>query len=204
MLASAETAPKKHKYHHGELRTALIDAALDRLKTHGMDALSLRPLARAVGVTQAAPYSHFRDKDDLLAAIAETGFQRLALRMVEAATGYNGVQPRLERLVSAYIHFAVENKALFQLMFSRELAVMKNYPTLAMTAGKSYSLFAAVLSRRAAAAEETGFMTVMLWSLCHGLTTLIVDEKISLAHFGAADIDSFVKRAVKVFAAELV
>lgn len=201
---SGTALPKKQHYHHGELRTALIDAALTILTTQGMDALSLRPLARAVGVTQAAPYSHFRDKDDLLAAIAEVGFQRLALRMVDAATGLSGIQPRIERLVSAYIHFAVENKALFQLMFSRELSVMKNYPTLAMTAGKSYSLFSSVLSKRIAPGEDAAFMTVIIWSLCHGLTTLIVDEKINLAQFGANDIDAFVRRAVNVLADKLV
>lgn len=204
MQALSGVSQKKLKYHHGDLRSALIDSALDMLATQGMEALSLRTLAKAVGVTQAAPYSHFRDKDDLLAAIAEAGFQRLALRMVDAATGQNGVQPRIEKLVSAYIHFAVENRTLFQLMFSRELSVMKDYPTLAMTAGKSYSLFSAVLSRRTAGTEDAAFMTVFIWSLCHGLTTLIVDEKINLAQFGAADIDAFVRRAVDVIADKLV
>jgi AcrR family transcriptional regulator len=204
MMPSESSFFKKQKYHHGELRSALIEAALEALKTQGMEALSLRTLSKAVGVTQAAPYSHFRDKDDLLAAIAETGFQRLAIKMVEAATGQSGVQPRIVKLISAYIHFAVENRTLFQLMFSRELSVMKNYPTLAMTAGKSYSLFASVLSKRVQPIEDANFMTVMLWSLCHGLTTLFVDEKINLAQFNAADIDSFAKRAVNILSDKLI
>ena len=195
---------KKLKYHHGELRSALIEAALEILEVGGMEGLSLRVLARATGVTAAAPYSHFRDKDDLLAAVAETGFQRLAIQMAEEATGQNGVQARIEKLMSAYVRFAVANKKLFQLMFSRELAVMKDYPTLAMTAGKSYSLISAALAARSASAEDTRFLTVSIWSLCHGLTTLIVDEKIKLEQFGSGDIYAFIKRTVDLFSGKLV
>ncbi len=204
MGAAAEpVSQKKLKYHHGELRSALIDAALQILESGGMDALSLRVLARATGVTQAAPYSHFRDKDDLLAAVAETGFQRLALQMADEATGQNSVQARIEKLMGAYVRFAVANKPLFQLMFSRELAVMKDYPTLAMTAGKSYSLISSTLAQRGAPADETRFLTVAIWSLCHGLTTLIVDEKIKLEQFGARDADEFIRRTVSIFGDKL-
>lgn len=202
--AAISISQKKLKYHHGELRSALIEAALHILATEGMDSLSLRVLARATGVTQAAPYSHFRNKDDLLAAVAETGFQRLALQMAEEATGQPTVQARIEKLMSAYIRFAVANKPLFQLMFGRELSTMKDYPTLAMTAGKSYSLISATLAQRGTPAEETRFLTVAIWSLCHGLTTLIIDEKIRLEQFGAADIDTFIRRTVNVFAEKLV
>jgi AcrR family transcriptional regulator len=201
--ATASVSQKKLKYHHGELRSALIEAALEILSAGGMEGLSLRVLARATGVTQAAPYSHFRDKDDLLAAVAETGFQRLALQMAEDATGQPNVRARIEKLMGSYVRFAVANKPLFQLMFSRELSVMKNYPTLAMTAGKSYSLISATLAQRGAPAEETRFLTVSIWSLCHGLTTLIVDEKIKLEQFGAGDIDTFIQRTVGVFAGQL-
>ena len=201
--ATASVAQKKLRYHHGELRSALIEAALEILTRDGMEGLSLRVLARATGVTQAAPYSHFRDKDDLLAAVAETGFQRLALQMAEEATGQPNVQARIERLMGTYIRFAVANKSLFQLMFSRELSVMKDYPTLAMTAGKSYSLISATLAQRGVPAEETRFLTVSIWSLCHGLTTLIVDDKIKLEQFGTGDIDTFVRRTVDLFSGQL-
>ncbi len=194
---------KKFRYHHGNLREALIHAALHLLETKGVDGLSLRSLGKALGVTQAAPYSHFRDKDDLLAAIAETGFQRLALSMAEDATGAATTQERIERLMTSYIHFAQSNKALFQVMFGRELADMKNFPTLAMTAGKSYSLISTALAKRASTAVDTRFLTVSIWSLCHGLTTLIVDGKIKLDQFGSSTVEEFVKQTVKVFAGHL-
>jgi len=194
---------KKFRYHHGQLREALIESALNILKEKGPAGLNLRALAQATGVTQAAPYSHFRDKDDLLAAAAEAGFQRLALQMAEDAAGLRDTRARIEKLMASYIRFAVENKALFQLMFSSELADMKNHPTLAMTAGKSYALISAALSKRLQPGEDTPFLTVALWSLCHGITSLIIDEKINLKQFGADSVDDFIKRTVGLFSGHL-
>ncbi len=203
--SARETAcGKKLKYHHGALRPALLEAAEKILLEDGIDALSLRALARATGVTQAAPYSHFRDKDELLAAVAEQGFQRLALAMVESATGQTAARARIERLITAYIRFAVGNDQLFRLMFSPALSDMRNHPTLAMTAGKSYALISAVLAKRENAdPEETRFQTLAIWSLCHGLAQLIMDDRVNIEQFGTADIAGFVRRAVGLFAAQL-
>jgi AcrR family transcriptional regulator len=192
---------KKFKYHHGNLREALLAAARNILETSGVDGLSLRTLAKATGVTQAAPYSHFRDKDDLLAAIAEGGFQRLALQMAEDATGSTGTQDRIEKLATSYVRFAFENKALFQLMFGRELADMKKYPTLAMTAGKSYALISSALSKNAVDNAQTPFLTVAVWSLCQGLTTLLIGDKLNTAQFGANNTEDFVRRIVRLLSA---
>lgn len=200
--ATAVDFQKKFKYHHGNLREALLAAALDILATDGIDGLSLRSLARATGVTQAAPYSHFRDKDELLAAVAETGFQRLALSMAESAAGAKTVQEKIERLACAYVRFATGNKPLFGIMFGRELSNLKRFPTLAMTAGKSYALISAALAQKASG-EEARFLTVAVWSLCHGLTTLVVEEKLSPAQIGAADLDTLVKRTLGVLAPQL-
>lgn len=194
---------KKFKYHHGHLRDALLQAAVEILRSGGVEALSLRALAKATGVTQAAPYSHFRDKNDLLAAIAETGFQRLALQMAEDATGAPSAQARIERLITSYIRFAAENKPLFRLMFGRELANLKKFPTLAMTAGKSYALISAALSTRQSKEDDVRFLTVAIWSLCHGLTTLIIDEKLKLEQFGAVAPEDFVKKTVSLFSQQL-
>lgn len=203
MSVAAADSHKKLKYHHGDLRPALIEAGLRILETEGIEALSLRAIARATGVTQAAPYSHFGDKDELLAAVAETGFQRLAMQMADEALGQRDVQVRIEKLMSAYIRFALANKPLFQLMFSRELSEMNNYPTLAMTAGKSYALISAALAGRNAPAEDTRFLTLTIWSLCHGLTTMLVDGKIRPAAFGADDAEALVRRTIENFSDKL-
>lgn len=203
-IAADRNLQKRFKYHHGNLREALVDAALHILKDDkGVESLSLRVLARATGVTQAAPYSHFRDKDDLLAAIAETGFQRMAIQMAESATGLRDPKERIEKLMSAYIQFATDNKPLFRLMFGRELADMKKFPTLAMTAGKSYALISAALSARTVQDVDTHFLTVAVWSLCHGLSDLIINEKLDTSRFGVESVDAFVKRTVGVFSSHL-
>lgn len=205
-MMTAVSAPdfqKRFSYHHGNLREALLAAALDLLAQDGVENLSLRTLARVTGVTQAAPYSHFRDKDELLAAIAETGFQRLALRMASDAAGAMPVRAKIEKLMQAYIAFACENKALFGIMFGREVSDLRKYPTLAMTAGKGYALISAALSRRAPSDEDTAFLTVAVWSLCQGLTTLIVNNRIDPAHFGARDLAEFIRRTAGIFSNHL-
>lgn len=194
---------KKFKYHHGNLRDALLRAARDLLESDGVEGLSLRALAKATGVTQAAPYSHFRDKDDLLAAIAEEGFQRLALQMAEDATGAPSTQARIERLMVSYITFAQNNKALFQIMFGRELADLRQYPTLAMTAGKSYALMSTALANRLKGEVDARFMTVTLWSLCHGLTTLIIEQKLDPKSFGTDQLEDFIAKTVGIFTPHL-
>jgi AcrR family transcriptional regulator len=204
--ATAATDPyqKKFRYHHGNLRDALVAAALEILRTEGVEQLSLRALGKATGVTQAAPYSHFRDKDELLAAIAETGFQRLALQMAEDAAGVKTPRARVSKLVDSYIRFADENRPLFRLMFGRELSDLSRFPTLAMTAGKSYALISAALSARASKDVDTAFLTVAVWSLCHGLAGLVIDGRIDMTKFGTEGRQDFVEKTVAVFAGHLV
>jgi AcrR family transcriptional regulator len=203
-IVRKEDFQKKFRYHHGNLRESLLAVALELLASEGAGNLSLRQLAKATGVSQAAPYTYFRDKDELLAAVAELGFQRLALQMAEDATGAATTRERIEKLMTSYIRFARQNKPLFQLMFGRELADMKKFPTLAMTAGKSYALISAALSKRTASTPDARFLTVSIWSLCHGLTTLLVDEKLRTNDFGAETVEDFVKRTVDIFAGALI
>ena len=85
MTASEPQAARQRNYHHGNLRAELLDSALEQLETAGADALSLRALARGVGVSQTAPYRHFNDKGDLLAALAAVGYRRLLNDLRQAA-----------------------------------------------------------------------------------------------------------------------
>ncbi|MDQ3996358.1 MAG: TetR/AcrR family transcriptional regulator, partial [Gemmatimonadota bacterium] len=75
---------RKRAYHHGDLRRALVDAAIPLLRDGGPEALTLRAVARAAGVSQTAPYRHFADRAELVAAVAESGFRRLHARLVDA------------------------------------------------------------------------------------------------------------------------
>ncbi|MEV5820090.1 TetR/AcrR family transcriptional regulator [Micromonospora haikouensis] len=106
-------------YHHGNLRPTLLAAAERSLRQHGAEQLSLRELARAVGVSHAAPRRHFPDRQALLDALAETGFARLhtQLRAALAAAG-DDFGPRLHAMAAAYLRFATEDAALLELMFT--------------------------------------------------------------------------------------
>jgi len=106
-------------YHHGNLRTALLDAAERTLRERGAQALSLRELAREVGVSHGAPRRHFPDRQALLDALAEDGFARLGRELREAVAGAGEeFEPRLRAIAAAYIRFATEDAALLELMFA--------------------------------------------------------------------------------------
>lgn len=106
------------RYHHGDLRAALLQHAESALRTVGADGLSLRQLARDTGVSHAAPSRHFRDKQALLDALAVTGLERLGACFEQAVTD-GPITARLQTFARAYLRFAVDNPELLPLMFAR-------------------------------------------------------------------------------------
>ncbi|MBT3161350.1 TetR/AcrR family transcriptional regulator [Streptomyces sp. CHA1] len=112
---------ERRPYHHGNLRTDLLDAAERSLRAHGAEQLSLRDLARDVGVSHAAPRRHFADRRALLDALAESGFMRLGEDLRAAVNEIDDeydLPARLHAFASAYVRFATENAALTGLMNS--------------------------------------------------------------------------------------
>ncbi|MFF4550337.1 TetR/AcrR family transcriptional regulator [Streptomyces sp. NPDC001435] len=116
MVRMSESRP----YHHGDLRAALLEAAERTLRDRGAAALSLRELAREIGVSHAAPGRHFKDKQALLDALALAGYERLAQALESADDPALALEPRLCALAKAYVGFAAENAALLELMFTRK------------------------------------------------------------------------------------
>ena len=106
-------------YHHGALRAALLEQAERTVRERGADALSLRELAREVGVSHGAPRRHFPDRQALLDAVAEAGFDRLGVELRAAADGAGEeFEPRLRATAAAYVRFATRDPALLDLMFA--------------------------------------------------------------------------------------
>src|SRR5436309_6887315 len=106
-------------YHHGNLHAALLDAAERTLRERGVQDLSLRELAREVGVSHGAPRRHFPDRQALLDAVAESGFARLGTELRAAVDRAGDDFPkRLQATAAAYIHFATADPALLELMFT--------------------------------------------------------------------------------------
>ena len=107
-------------YHHGDLRSALLASAERTLLEKGVAALSLRELARDVGVSHAAPGRHFKDKQALLDALALAGFERMTKELNAADGPELPLETRLTELATTYVHFAVSNAELLEVMYSRK------------------------------------------------------------------------------------
>jgi AcrR family transcriptional regulator len=109
----------KRPYHHGNLRTALLEQAERTVRERGAQELSLRELARAIGVSHGAPRRHFPDRQALLDALAEAGFARLGTELRSAIDGAGeDFEPRLQAVATAYVRFATRDAALLELMFA--------------------------------------------------------------------------------------
>jgi len=114
------TSEEGRSYHHGDLRAALLRAALELLAERGEAGISLREVARRAEVSHNAPYRHFADREALLAALAEQGFSELLVRLQVAADGLAAAQ-RLAALGRCYVAYALEQRGLFRLMFASAL-----------------------------------------------------------------------------------
>ncbi len=111
--AVADTRP----YHHGDLRRALVDAAIRILEREGPSALSLRAVAREAGVSPAAPYHHFKDKGELLDAVAHVGWEALGVAMTEAKARSTDLNGLLTEIGVSYVQFSQDHPALYRVMY---------------------------------------------------------------------------------------
>ena len=110
----------KTKYHHGDLRKSLVSTASEMVAEAGIEGLSLRKLAERIGVSRTAAYHHFTDKNDLLCAIAEQGFEQWHLHASEIFSEKQlSSEQKYRNFVHAYIGFATQNPSLYELMFGR-------------------------------------------------------------------------------------
>ena len=168
-------------YHHGNLRAALIRAALEAFEQGGSDGVSLRGLAETVGVSRSAPYSHFRSKRELMAAIAEVGFERFVAEMerVDDAADARG---RFLAIGTGYLRFALENPGLFKLMFSAELATLKGVGDLEQTSARAFGVFQqgldAYLRHCGGAGPASPTLQTLAWSSVHGLAFLLLEDRL--------------------------
>jgi AcrR family transcriptional regulator len=174
------SAPKT--YHHGDLREGLLEAALAILGRGSAAALTLRAAAREVGVSPAAPYRHFADRDALIAAVAERGFAALFDRMRASATRARMSPERgLQEIAVAYLRFALERPAEYRVMFGPELADRTRHAGLQQTSTQVFALLAegiAGLQRAGRVrAGDANAMAVSAWALVHGLAMLALDGR---------------------------
>ena len=164
-------------YHHGRLRETLIEAGVTILEEEGIHALSLRKVAKRAEVSHAAPYRHFEDKSDLLAAIAEAGFKQLGGKM-EQAIGSNKADPhgQMFDIGRCYVGFGIAHPAQLTLRFSDLLKEGKS-ESLREAAGYTFELLTqSVVNAQAAGMIKPGDpagIARVVWSLEHGLAMLM-------------------------------
>ena len=161
-------------YHHGDLKRALLDAALEMLDQEGAEGVGLRELARKVGVSPAAPYRHFKSRQALLEAVATEGFRRFSAMMAAKEADYAEAE-QFPAMAEAYVRFALVQPALFRLMFSRQIDKQGNR-VLREAAVEAYGSLARAAAREVPDAPSEG--AVIAWSFVHGLSMLLLDEQI--------------------------
>ena len=172
--------PPLKSYHHGNLRAELLDTAVEQLRASGTEALSLRALARTVGVSQTAPYRHFTDKDELLAALATRGYQALLGALQDAGkTAPDSPQEQLFAFARSYVDYAAANPELFKLMFGPTLQPAEKYPELRDASRETLALVQTILHKGIQLGvfkdQDIAYLANAAWAGIHGLATLRVD-----------------------------
>jgi AcrR family transcriptional regulator len=196
----SSTAPVRSAkgYHHGDLRGALIHTALSMVTEEGAWDFTLRELARRAGVSHMAPYNHFEDKAALLAEVAALGFVSLRQRLEAAARG----RPRSARLAfgdiaATYVRFGVEHPAHYRLMFSAELAEKARYPALEAANAAACAVLTAPLEHGQASGRARRMamrdQALAAWSLVHGLTTLLIDQRVSFLGVSTGEAEQYAR-----------
>lgn len=188
-------------YHHGDLRHALIGAAVEVITESDVSALSLRGLARRVGVTYAAPYHHFKDKNELLAEVAADGFRRMAEEMdrqLAALPPDADAVARLSAQGRGYIVFATGHPGHYRVMFRDDLADADAYPDRDGAANACYGRL--LQSVRAvlpdgAGEDEIMRMAATVWSTVHGAAGLWNDGGMR-AKMDGVTVDVLAERVV--------
>ena len=177
-------------YQHGDLREALIQAGLKLLTEGGVAALGLRAAAQLAGVSHAAPYRHFRDKDALVDAIGERGFRMLTAAMQEriAQVATADTPTRLRASGVGYVSFALQNPGYFRVIFSGLIAHTEASPALRAAGDEAYGVLRGLIVEGLADGSVGGAdpdsLSLAAWSLVHGLSMLAIDGQLS--HFGDA------------------
>ena len=173
-----ENVPAAKPYHHGNLRATLLDAAVRLIAEVGPAGFTLREVARRAGVSHNAPYRHFRDRDDLMAAVAEQGFRELTEAMLRGAGSQTAARTRLEQAGLAYVRFALRRPQHFTVMFDAPNFITTGHPDSAEASERAFG----TLVNFVEACQEEGSLppgetlpfALLAWCTVHGIAKLAI------------------------------
>jgi len=171
-------------YHHGDLHEEILCAACRLLEENNMASLSLRAVAKEVGVSHTAPYRHFKDKESLLAGIAGLGFDRLGVQLAKAAKSNPGnPAAQLQEAGHQYVKLALQNPQSTQLMFSGILPCDDTYPELRTSADSAFDGLKLMIEEGQASGVfkqgDVELLALTAWSGIHGLSLLMISGNLS-------------------------
>lgn len=180
------TPKDQSHYHHGNLREALIQAALQILAVDGVAGLTLRKVAKAAGVSHAAPAHHFKDKTALVASVAAEGFRILSKELLDVAKIHQDSKEQLIRLVRTYVGFAQREVELFRLIFGPSAPDYREYPELYEAGIECWNtlvqLVTTVMKDQEITNCEPNLLAFSLWAHTQGVASLIVNQAVIPPH----------------------
>jgi AcrR family transcriptional regulator len=186
-------------YHHGNLKQALIDAAVALVAEVGPQGFTLREVARRAGVSHNAPYRHFHDKDELVAAVAMQGFERLTAAMKRSAARGSTAQERLRLCGRGYVSFALRWPEHFSVMFDLP-SNQETYPDYAAAGEEAFETLLGFIvecqKTGALSAEDPRQLALLSWSIVHGVAKLAISHHLPFDSAGVLDFTDDATRAM--------
>jgi len=170
------------RYHHGSLRRALVDEALRTIQRDGVEALTLRGAGAALGVSRTALYRHFADKDALLAVVAREGFVALKAALDRARASASHPRDQLTAMGSAYVRFAIDNRAHYRVMFGSFLERCRDEPDLVADASAAFQALVEMIRDlqrvKLARSGDAVQISQFVWATVHGIAMLAIDGQL--------------------------
>lgn len=193
---------KKHSYHHGDLKKALIAATLTLLKEEGYQSLSLRKVSKIAGVSQSAPYRHYNDVESLLADVALEGFQLLGMSLEQVRNRFKR-NPLLQFRESgiAYVEFALINPDLFQIMYGNQIQDHSKFAPLMTAEEETFQVLIKIISDCRDAGvlnSENAKQTAMAaWTMVHGIAILLLGKQVMFRNAELKDARKMTKEMIE-------
>jgi AcrR family transcriptional regulator len=180
--ASRRRRKPANRYHHGDLRRALVEEALRMIQTHGVGALTLRAIGERLGVSRTALYRHFADKQTLLAAVGREGFRMLRLALSDAWEQHGRGREAFEAMGMAYVQFAVGHPAHYRVMFGGFLESCDRDEAFNTEARGAFDVLVNALvvqqQQGTVRRDDPAMLAQFVWAVVHGTAMLAIDGQL--------------------------